>query len=124
MGIPLATALSLKMKIPFVIIRKRSYGLTGEVVVEQQTGYSKSELYINDLRRNDKIIIIDDVLSTGGTLRAVLSALKKVGVVTKGVFIAINKGKSAQSIMKEFNVSIDIIVNIDIINGKVIIKGI
>ena len=124
MGIPLATALSLKMNIPFVIIRKRSYGLPGEVVVEQQTGYSKSKLYINDLRRDDKIVIVDDVLSTGGTLRAVLSALKKIDVDIKGVFIAVNKGDAADTIIKGFNVNLDIIVNIDIINGNVVIKSI
>jgi adenine phosphoribosyltransferase len=50
MGIPLATALSLKLKIPFVIIRKRTYGLPGEIDVEQITGYSKSKLYINGLK--------------------------------------------------------------------------
>ncbi|HHH84018.1 MAG TPA: adenine phosphoribosyltransferase, partial [Thermoplasmatales archaeon] len=33
MGIPIATALSLKTGIPFTIIRKRSYGLPGEVSV-------------------------------------------------------------------------------------------
>ena len=38
MGIPLATALSLDMNIPFTIIRKRKYGLPGEVCVEQKTG--------------------------------------------------------------------------------------
>ena len=55
MGIPLASALSLDMGIPFTIIRKREYGLPGEVSVEQVTGYSKSKLYINGLteRRYD-----------------------------------------------------------------------
>ena len=59
MGIPLAAALSLKMNIPFIIIRKRSYGLPGEVDVEQITGYSKSKLYINNLKKGDNIIIVD-----------------------------------------------------------------
>ncbi|MDH7506622.1 MAG: hypoxanthine/guanine phosphoribosyltransferase [Candidatus Thermoplasmatota archaeon] len=120
MGIPLATALSLKMKIPFVIIRKRSYGLPGEIDVEQTTGYSKTKLFINGLKTNDNIIIVDDVLSTGGTLSAVVSALKKLGVIIKGVFIAINKGKAVKDLMEKYNISIEIIINIDVINGKVV----
>ena len=75
MGIPLATTLSLNMKIPFTVIRKRQYGLPDEVSVEQITGYSKSKLYLNGLKKGNKIVIVDDVLSTGGTLRAVLSSL-------------------------------------------------
>ncbi len=64
MGIPLATSLSLDLGIPFTIIRKRQYGLPGEVSVEQVTGYSKSKMYINGLKKGDTIILVDDVLST------------------------------------------------------------
>ena len=40
MGIHLATALSLQTDIPLVVIRKRSYGLSGEVSLHKSTGYS------------------------------------------------------------------------------------
>ena len=122
MGIPLATALSLKMKIPFVIIRKRTYGLPGEIDVEQTTGYSKSKLYINGLKPKDKIVIVDDVLSTGGTLSAVISALKNLGVVIKGIFIAINKGKSVKDLIEKYNINLEVIIDIDVVDGKVIFK--
>jgi adenine phosphoribosyltransferase len=123
MGIPLASALSLDMGIPFTIIRKREYGLPGEVAVEQATGYSKSKLYINGLRKGDTIVIVDDVLSTGGTLRAVLSVFKKMSVNVKGVFIAINKGSHIQKIGKEFNVPITSLIDIDVVNGEVVIES-
>ena len=122
MGIPLATILSLNMNIPFTIIRKRKYDFPDEVSVERATGYSNSKLYINGLKKGDKIVIVDDMLSTGGTLRAVLTALKKMGVVIKGVFIAVNKGNVAKEIMDESNVSITTLVNIDVIDGRVAIK--
>jgi len=123
MGIPLATSLSNIMKIPFVIIRKRSYGLPGEYVVEQKTGYSKSNLYINGLEKGDNIVIVDDVLSTGGTLKAVLTALKKIGVNIKGIFIVVDKGNVAKNISEEFNVEIDVLVTINVIDGKVVIDN-
>jgi len=123
MGIPLATILSLNMNIPFTIIRKRKYDFFNEVSVEQTTGYSNSKLHINGLKKGDKIVIVDDILSTGGTLRAVLTALKKMDVVIKSVFIAVNKGKVANEIMDEFNVPVITLVNIDIIDGRVAIKG-
>ena len=122
MGIPLATSLSSKMNIPFTIIRKRSYGLPDEVSIEQVTGYSKSKLYINGLNKGDKIVIVDDVLSTGGTLKAVLSVLKKMGVNVKGVFIAVDKGNVAKKIKDEYKIPVIALVNIDVVNGEVIIK--
>lgn len=121
MGIPLATVLSMDMKIPFTIIRKRQYGLPDEVSVEQITGYSKSKLFINGLKKSDNVVIVDDVLSTGGTLRAVLSVLNKIGVNVKGVFIAVSKGGSVKQISNEFNIKIKSLINIDVVDGKVVI---
>jgi adenine phosphoribosyltransferase len=122
MGIPLASILSVKIGVPFNIIRKRKYGLANEISVEQVTGYSKAKLFINGLNKGDKIVIVDDVLSTGGTLKAVLSVLKKIGVQVKGVFIAIDKGNVSGRISNEFGIKISPLVNIDVVNGKTIIK--
>jgi adenine phosphoribosyltransferase len=121
MGIPLATALSLTLDIPFTIIRKRCYGLPRETSVEQVTGYSKSQLHINGLHKGDTIVIVDDVLSTGGTLRAVLSALRSIGVVIKGIIIAIDKGGAAENIQRETKIPLVTLCTIDVIDDKVTI---
>ena len=120
MGIPIAAALSVKTSMPFTIIRKRSYGLPGEVSVKQVTGYSSSSLFINGLGKGDEIVIVDDVLSTGGTLTAVVSALKSMEVSIKGIFIAVNKG-NLEEIRKKIGMNINTLVNIEV-NGKVRIK--
>jgi adenine phosphoribosyltransferase len=122
MGIPLAAGLSLEIGIPFTIIRKREYGLPNEISVQQVTGYSKSKLYINGIKKGEKVVLVDDVLSTGGTLKAVLSAFQKMGVILKGVFIAIDKGDCARSISREFNINIKTLVNLEVKNGRVIVK--
>jgi adenine phosphoribosyltransferase len=122
MGIPLASALSLDLGIPFTIIRKRQYGLPGEVSVEQVTGYSKSRMYVNGLKKGDTVILVDDVLSTGGTLKAVLYVLKDMGVNVKGVFIAIYKGTCKSEIEKIYDVPITTLVDIEVVKGKVVIK--
>ena len=92
MGIPIAAVLSTRTNIPFTIIRKRKYGLPNEVEVEQKTGYSSTKLYINGIKKEDSIIIVDDVLSTGGTLVAVVDVLQHIGAKIKGIFIVVNKG--------------------------------
>ena len=108
-----ALALSLDMNIPFTIIRKREYGLADEVSVEQVTGYSRSKLYVNGLKKGDNIVIVDDVLSTGGTLRAVLSVLRDMGVNVKGVFIAVDKGSCVETISDKLNIQIVSLVKTD-----------
>lgn len=113
MGIPIATSLSLEMNIPFTIIRKRRYGLPGEISVEQMTGYSKSRLFINGVEKGESVIIVDDVVSTGGTLSAVVYALKKAGVTIKKIFIAINKG-DIKKLEKKVGMEITTLVTIDV----------
>ena len=46
MGIPLAAALSLRTRVPFSVVRKKSYGLPGEIEISQKTGYSKSRMFV------------------------------------------------------------------------------
>jgi len=92
MGIHIGTVLSLMTGIPLNIVRKREYKLPGEVAVHQTTGYSKGELYLNGLTKGDRVVIIDDVISTGGTARALLSALEQIGVEVVDTCFVIQRG--------------------------------
>ena len=71
MGIHISTAVSLMTDIPLVVVRKRSYGLDGEVSLSKSTGYSEGEMYINDVSAGDRVLLLDDLISTGGTMRAI-----------------------------------------------------
>jgi len=91
MGIHIGTALSLQTDIPLVVIRKRQYGLDGEVALHQTTGYSESEMYINDVAEGDRVLLLDDLLSTGGTLAAVTGALDEIGAEIADIVVVIRK---------------------------------
>ncbi|MBR0471888.1 MAG: purine phosphoribosyltransferase family protein [Methanosphaera sp.] len=121
MGIPLATALSLKTGIPFVVIRKRSYGLEGEQQVHQETGYGQSELFINNIKKEDNILLIDDVVSTGGTLISVISALDKIGVNIEHIILPIEKDDGKIIVEDATGKKINTLVKIKMVDGKVTI---
>ncbi|MBI5001368.1 MAG: purine phosphoribosyltransferase family protein [Euryarchaeota archaeon] len=123
MGIPVTTALSLKTGLPFSIIRKREYRLPGEFKVDQQTGYSNGTMSINGVRKGDRVVFIDVVLSTGGTLRAIVKALRSIGAVLKDVIIVVEKGEGKAALEKELGVCIKTLVKVDIVDGKVWIIG-
>ncbi|GAD51763.1 adenine phosphoribosyltransferase [Halarchaeum acidiphilum MH1-52-1] len=96
MGIHIATAVSLQTDVPLVVIRKREYGLEGEVALHQETGYSESEMFINDVEEGDRVLILDDLLSTGGTLAAITDALDDIGAEITDIVVALRKvGPSA-----------------------------
>ncbi|AUG48163.1 MULTISPECIES: hypoxanthine/guanine phosphoribosyltransferase [Haloarcula] len=96
MGIHIATALSLQTDIPLVVIRKRSYGLDDEVPLHKTTGYSESEMFINDIEAGDDLLIVDDLLSTGGTMAAICEALDGIGANISDIVVVFRKqGESA-----------------------------
>jgi adenine phosphoribosyltransferase len=123
MGIPLATALSMKTGVPFCIIRKRQYGLEGEIKLSQETGYSKGELYINDIFEGDRVLIVDDVISTGGTLVALMSALEGVGATVTDTIVVIERGDGV-SRLKEMGIDVKTLVRIDVTEEGVSIEDI
>jgi adenine phosphoribosyltransferase len=123
MGIHIATALSLKTGKPFVVVRKRSYGLEGEVAVHQVTGYSEGELYINGLKKGDKIILVDDVVSTGGTMISVLKALETIGVEVVDVVAVVEKGRGKYIVEDATDYTVKSLVKVNVKNGKVVVEG-
>ena len=120
MGLPLLAAVGDATGKPTVVIRKREYGMEGEVQVDVSTGYSQSTTFINDISPGERILIVDDVISTGGTLEPILATLEEMGVILQDIVIAIEKGEGRERLAKERpGWPIRTLARIDIIDGKV-----
>jgi adenine phosphoribosyltransferase len=121
MAIPLGVALSLRIGKPYVVIRKRQYGIPGEVSIKQITGYSKSSMYVNGVYKGDRVLIVDDVLSTGGTLRAMIQALRIIGAQIVDTVIVFNKNKNKKDLEEELDLEIKTLLDVDVVDGKVVV---
>lgn len=120
MGLPLLAAVGDATGKPTVVIRKRSYGMEGEVKVDVATGYSQSVVYINDIKPGERVVIVDDVISTGGTLEPLLEQLESMGVILHDVVVAIEKGEGRERLNRERpDWPVRSLARIDIIDGKV-----
>jgi adenine phosphoribosyltransferase len=98
--------------------------LEGEVAVHQTTGYSEGELYINGLASGDRVFLVDDVVSTGGTMAAVIKALKRIGVEIVDVMAIIEKGDGKDFVEEETGIKVNTLVRANVIQGKVVIEEI
>ena len=122
MGLPLSAPLSMATGVPLVIARKRSYGLPGEVGIDQTTGYSKGAMYLNDLKPGERVAIVDDVLSTGGTLEAVIEGVRRAGAAVTDIIAVVEKGaglRRLQSVYPEVN--IQSLVRLEMDGDKVVL---
>jgi len=120
MGIHISTAVSLMTDIPLVVVRKRQYGLDGEVALSQVTGYSENEMYVNDVYEGDRVLVLDDVLSTGGTLAALTGALEDIGADICDVVCVIKKA-DGQNKLADAGYDAKTLINVVVEDGEVVV---
>ena len=122
MGLPLTAPLSVATGVPLVVGRKRSYGLEGEVVIDQATGYSKQPMYLNDISPGERLAIVDDVLSTGGTLRAVIEGVKATGATIGHILVVVEKGPGLKQLKADYpDIMIQSLVRLEMDGGDVVL---
>ncbi len=122
MGIPLAVPISLKLGIPYTVARKRSYGLEGELTLDQETGYSKSLMTVNGIRKGMRVTIVDDVVSTGGTLDALIRILQDAGATVVDVLVPVNKSSGTDIVLRDTGVIVKTMVSVRVENGRVVVN--
>ena len=122
MGLPLTSPLSMRNNKPQVVVRKRSYGLEGEVTIDQSTGYSKGAMYLNDINEGESVLIVDDVLSTGGTLDAIIKGVETMGALIESVVVVVEKGPGLVQLQEKYpHIKISSIIRLEMDGEKVVL---
>jgi adenine phosphoribosyltransferase len=122
MGIPVASGVALQTGKPLTVARKRAYGLDGEVVVEQRTGYGASRLHVHGIRAGDRVVIVDDVVSTGGTLRALVQACRQAKAHVRQILVVVNKDVDLSKMAAELGAPMDALVRLRVHDGRVVLE--
>lgn len=76
-------------RLPRTLARWTPSGAPGEVKVALSNEYlaeGSTDLYLNGVRPNDRIILIDDLISTGGTLVSLIQAITATGADILEIF--------------------------------------
>ncbi|MEM4472147.1 MAG: orotate phosphoribosyltransferase [Archaeoglobaceae archaeon] len=90
-GVPIAIALSLKVKKPVVIFRK------------EKKGYGLGEDTIGELKNGEKVVIVEDVVTTGKSALSVAERVKQRGGEVVKIFAVVDRGESSiefESVLK------------------------
>ena len=119
MGIPLAVPISLRIGIPYAVVRKRHYSLPGEVSVEAGHWLLREGDVHQRCPEGGEVVIIDDVLSTGGTLRAIVQALKAMEVEIVDIVVVVEKVGHKEQLEEELGIHIKTLIKVEVRDGKV-----
>jgi adenine phosphoribosyltransferase len=84
-GFLVAAPLALKLGCGFVMVRKKGKlpGKTVSYTYDLEYGTDTIEIQADAVKPGDKVVVLDDLLATGGTLRAAIDLFRKVGADVK-----------------------------------------
>lgn len=78
-GAILVAAVSLQANLPLALARWNPSGVPGQIAVDFAMEYTQGTLYLNGVEHDDQVLIVDDLISTGGTLVALIRAVRQAG---------------------------------------------
>lgn len=92
-GAVLAGSVALQVDKPLAVARWYPYGLgaTGGVRVSMRSEYREGDLYLNGIEPGDHITIIEDTISSGGTILALIEAVRGAGAEVTEVLAVVEK---------------------------------
>ena len=85
-GMPIA----YNLKKPFVLVRKKGKlpRETVEMSYDLEYGSATIEMHKDSIKPGQKVVLIDDLIATGGTIEAIIKMIEGMGgVVVKAVFL-------------------------------------
>ena len=91
-GFVFASAVSYLLKKPFILLRKKNKLPAERFSVDFQLEYGTAtiEMHKDSIAKNDKVIIIDDLIATGGTAEAAAKIIEMSGGKVEGFIFVIN----------------------------------
>lgn len=102
-SIPLAYALSVEMQKPFVVLRKAYKPYMGDALQAETLSITTGQPQILILDEKDrammkgkKVVILDDVISTGSTLQGMRMLMEKVGARVAAEAAIMTEGERAK----------------------------
>ncbi|MEV6316859.1 adenine phosphoribosyltransferase [Streptomyces sp. NPDC051776] len=93
-GFILAAPAALRAGLGFVPVRKAGKlpGATLSQAYELEYGTAEIEVHAEDLVPGDRVMVIDDVLATGGTAEASLELIRRAGAGIAGIAVLLELG--------------------------------
>ena len=115
-GFIFGAALAAFMGVRFVPARKAGK-LPGETVkgtYQLEYGSDTIEIHKADIKNGDKVVIVDDLLATGGTVSCVADMLKTMGAVVQDCLFVCELSKlGGRKVLENKELTVDCLVDFD-----------
>ena len=91
-GFIFASAISYVLKKPFILLRKKNKLPADRYSIDFELEYGTAtiEMHKDSINKNEKVVIIDDLIATGGTAEAAAKIIEMSGGIVSSFIFVIN----------------------------------
>ncbi|MFQ6012797.1 MAG: orotate phosphoribosyltransferase [Thermoplasmata archaeon] len=97
-AVPLLVALALETELPYVILRKEA------------RAHGTGRAYEGDVHPGDRVLLVEDVATTGGTLRRATDLLRGEGAVVERAVCVVDREEGAGESLRDIGVALDALI--------------
>lgn len=112
----IAVCVALQRHLAFSLAKQNPVNIPDEVEVVFKMAYSDSmKLYLNGVYKGDNVVLIDDMVDSGGTLIALINAVKSTGANILDVICLAEKVEfnGVERVFKETGIKVKTILKVD-----------
>jgi len=115
-GAILVGAVSLASGLPFGMARWQPSGIQEQLWVDFECEYTEGRLYLNGVENDDKVLILDDMISTGGTVLALVQLVRMAQAEIVDVVCLAEKVEygGVERVRKETGIEVKTIVKVSV----------
>ena len=106
-GFIFGTPIAYNLHKPFVLIRKKGKLPRETVSVDYDLEYGKAtiEMHKDAVKKGEKVVLLDDLIATGGTMKAAAELVEELGgEVVKMLFLIELSDLNGREVLKDYDV--------------------
>jgi len=105
-AVPIVVAVSLETGLPYIIVRK------------QKKEHGTQKLYEGEIKKGEKMLFVEDVITTGGTLAKAIQLIRSEGPIVDKVICVVDREEGGKENLQEIDVElISLITGQDLIGA-------
>lgn len=119
-GMPIGVAIAMERELPLAVARWYTYEIDAfdhlRTSVDIDSEYFSGRLYLNGVESGDRVTIVDDTISTGGTMIALIEAIREAGASVAEAHCVVEKHENGgvERVRSETGVEVTTAISIEV----------
>lgn len=83
-----------------------------QICVRRETAYNENYICFDGFRQGDRVLLVDDVISSGATIRSIVEQMRRMDITPVGVQAILAKGAHYLQLEQDMNIPVRVLSNV------------